>query len=55
MNLVDRLERHAASNPDHPALVFEDQMWTYGELDHWVSDGAGGLRSLGVSPGTAWP
>ena len=51
MNLVHALERHAAERPDHPALVFEEHTWTYGELDAEISRLASGLADLGVDRG----
>lgn len=41
----------ARRTPDHPALVFEDQTWTYGELETEARRIATGLAALGVAPG----
>lgn len=40
--------RHA---PDHPALIHEDETWTYAELDRRASRLARNLVSEGVEPG----
>jgi iturin family lipopeptide synthetase A len=40
----------AARTPDRPALVFEQQRLTYGELDHRANQIAHHLRSLGAGP-----
>ncbi len=51
MNVVKHLERHAAERPDHPALVFEDRVWTYREVEERISRLATGFRSLGLAAG----
>lgn len=42
------LSRHA---PDHPALIHDDETWTYAELDRRASRLARNLVSEGVEPG----
>jgi natural product biosynthesis luciferase-like monooxygenase protein/amino acid adenylation domain-containing protein/FkbM family methyltransferase len=43
-------EEHAARSPRAPALICEDQLLTYGELDARTNQLARRLRSLGVGP-----
>lgn len=43
-----RVER----SPDRPYLWCGGRTWTYAEIDEEVRDVAGGLRELGVAPGT---
>lgn len=38
-------------NPDHPALIVEDQQWSYGELGQMVARLRGGLAQRGLTPG----
>jgi iturin family lipopeptide synthetase A len=44
------IEEQAARTSDRPALVFEQQRLTYGELDHRANQIAHYLRSLGAGP-----
>jgi amino acid adenylation domain-containing protein/FkbM family methyltransferase len=44
------IEEQAARTPDRPALVFEQQRLTYGELDHRANQIAHHLRRLGAGP-----
>jgi fatty-acyl-CoA synthase len=45
------LEAHAAERPDAAALLFEEQRWSYAELNAWVNRLAHALRGAGVRPG----
>ena len=49
--LSDRLSELAARQPDAPAVVFEDQVLSYGELEAQASLLAGRLDGTGVSVG----
>ena len=44
-------ERQVEQTPEHPALVFEDQVLTYAELNRRANQLAQHLRRLGVGPG----
>ena len=44
-------ERQAGHSPESPAMVFEDQRFTYGELNAEANRLARHLRSLGAAPG----
>ena len=43
-------ERQAARTPDAPALVIDDERWSYGQLNARANQLAGKLQSLGVGP-----
>src|SRR5262245_5329106 len=45
-------EEQVACTPDATALIFEDQRWTYGELNRRANQLAHHLRALGVGPET---
>src|SRR5688572_26473699 len=45
------LETHAELQPDATALLFEQQRWSYGQLNTWVNTLAHALRGAGVKPG----
>ena len=45
------LETHAELQPDATALLFEQQRWSYGQLNTWVNTLAHALRGVGVKPG----
>lgn len=45
------LERLAESQPRHPALRFEDRVWTYAEFNAWANRIASLLRAQGVRAG----
>ena len=45
------LRSTAADRPDHPALIFFDNVITFGELDRTVDRLAGALQSMGVVHG----
>ena len=49
--LADRIALHARRHPDRCALRFEDQSWSYEELDQWVTRLATGLQQQGVRSG----
>lgn len=51
MNISALLSDSAATRPDHPALVFEDRVYTYRELDQLTDRFAAGLRAGGVQSG----
>jgi len=50
--MIDYLDQAVSRNRNHPALVFEGQAYTYGELADKVNRLANGLASLGVVKGT---
>ena len=45
------LTRRAALSPDHTALIYHDERWTYDELNRLSNRVAHGLHALGVNPG----
>jgi acyl-CoA synthetase (AMP-forming)/AMP-acid ligase II len=45
------LEKLAAAQPQHPALRFEDRVWTYAEFNAWANRIASMLRQQGVRAG----
>lgn len=47
------MDRHARYRPDHLALVFEDQRWTWAELKRRVDRLIGFLRDEGLGKGDA--
>ena len=51
ITLVEAVRRHAAEQPDKPALHFRDKSLTYRQLWRQVSLLGGYLQSLGVEPG----
>ncbi|GAB3580947.1 AMP-binding protein [Calidifontibacter terrae] len=51
-NVADAVWKHAADNPDHPALRGSNgTTWTYGQLRDKAAAWAGALNSYGISPG----
>lgn len=51
-SVVDLLRNAVENRPNHPALVFEDEVYTYKELDEIVRKVAFQLKRRGVSKGT---
>ena len=51
MNLSEMVDRIAADMPDHPALVFGEQIVSYAELLHSVNKLANALTRFGVNKG----
>jgi long-chain acyl-CoA synthetase len=51
VNIARAVERAARHFPRHPAILFEDREWSYGELDRAASRTAHGLRARGIGPG----
>jgi long-chain acyl-CoA synthetase len=51
LNLASILEQHARRRPDRLALVFGGTRLTYGALDGWANQIAGGLAASGFGPG----
>jgi long-chain acyl-CoA synthetase len=51
MNFSEHVDVHAENMPDHPALVFEDQVITYSELLGKINRLSNALVKLGVSRG----
>lgn len=47
------LAARAAAAPDHLALIFEDQHFTYRDIDQEAATVAAGLLALGLKPGDA--
>lgn len=47
------VEQHAANTPSHPALLFEEQSWTYAEFNAWSNRIASVLKAQGVTSGDA--
>lgn len=47
------VEQHASRTPSHPALLFEEQSWTYAEFNAWANRIASVLRAQGVKSGDA--
>ncbi|MDR9801483.1 lichenysin non-ribosomal peptide synthetase LicA [Bacillus paralicheniformis] len=50
--IVQLFEKQAAERGGHPALQFEDKVWSYGELNRKANQLARRLRERGVQPGT---
>ncbi|MFH1651731.1 MAG: long-chain-fatty-acid--CoA ligase [Chloroflexota bacterium] len=51
MNTTEFLEISAAICPDRPAIIFEDQIYTFGQLNERVNRLANGLAKLGCKKG----
>lgn len=51
MGLGDALRKGHAEHPDKTALIVEDRIWTYAELDATTDRLAAGLISCGIRPG----
>ena len=51
-NVADLVRRNAVATPDRPALIWQDQSTTWGELDALVDSYARGLLALEL-PGDA--
>ena len=51
MNIGTLLPRHARYRPDHTAVIFEDQRFTYREFNARVNRAANALRDLGLVQG----
>lgn len=50
LTVIDVLEEQVRKNPDHIAVVFENQKITYSEINQRMNQVAHKLRSLGVKP-----
>lgn len=51
MNFSELVDIHASNMPNHPALVFEDQVMTYGELQKKINSLSNALSKFGVTKG----
>jgi acyl-coenzyme A synthetase/AMP-(fatty) acid ligase len=51
MNFTDVLETHARLRPDHPALVDDGRIISYGELHDLVTNAAANLQQAGIGCG----
>ena len=51
MNIGNLLSRNARYNPDKPALIFENQSYTYGQLNRNVNQLANALLDQGICKG----
>ncbi|MFU8855693.1 MAG: long-chain-fatty-acid--CoA ligase [Deferrisomatales bacterium] len=51
MNIADALDRNHLFFPDHEAIVYGDQVWTYRRFSEEASRMGHALRSLGVAQG----
>ena len=51
MNIARAVERAARHFPRHPAILFEEREWCYGELERAASRTAHGLLAWGIGPG----
>lgn len=51
MHIASILNRHAQYRPDHLAVIFEDQRFTYAEYNARVNQLANALQSLGIRKG----
>ena len=51
LNLSSVLEHQASLTPDRVAITFAGESMTYGELNAGAAQVAGGLGSLGITPG----
>ena len=49
--LADRIRGWAQQHPDRPALRFEEQCWSYAQLDAWIDRLAAGLQQQGLQAG----
>ena len=48
MNLIDFFDKNVRNFPQRPGIVYENQTWTYAQLDSMVLRIAHGLKDLGV-------
>jgi long-chain acyl-CoA synthetase len=51
LTLMDLLSKSASQRPGHPALLFQGNTLSYGELEHESTVFAGALIELGIKPG----
>ena len=51
MNIAEHIERGARLFPDKTALIFEEQSYTYQQLNHIVNRLTNGLRKKGIDKG----
>ena len=51
MNIGNMLTRNARYNPDKPALIFENQRYTYRQFNQNVNQLANALQDMGISKG----
>jgi acyl-CoA synthetase (AMP-forming)/AMP-acid ligase II len=49
--LPHQFERHAARQPDHPFVVYQDRSFTYGEANALVNRHAHAYKALGLKKG----
>jgi long-chain acyl-CoA synthetase len=54
-NVADTVRRAAEGSPDKPALVWQDALMTWAELDRRVDAAAAGLRALDLPPSAGHP
>jgi long-chain acyl-CoA synthetase len=50
-DVAARLRETARAQPDRTAVIWQDQRFTYAELDARVDLAAGGFQALGITPG----
>ncbi|WP_255396071.1 hypothetical protein [Kocuria sp. CNJ-770] len=53
-DLASLLADTAARHPDRPAVVLDDRVLGYAELDAFAARAAGLLHATGVRAGTGW-
>jgi len=51
--MTDAIRLHAASRPGHPALIHDDRVLDYGELDAMMNRVTGALQRDGCRKGDA--
>ncbi len=51
MNLVHTLSQTALKHPDHTAVIFEGQSFSYAQLNTYITKFASGLSKLGIEKG----
>jgi acyl-CoA synthetase (AMP-forming)/AMP-acid ligase II len=51
MNIGNLLSRNARYNPDKPALIFENQCYTFRQFNQNVNQLANALQDMGIGKG----
>ena len=51
MNLVETLSQSALRHPEHSAIIFEGETFSYSTLETYITKFASGLSKLGIEKG----